>query len=153
MDGSRSLVRIAYKLFPLQQPSAIFPGQTSTWTPILNVQVMNNHVRSNRVEAVVDSGSPWCLFHADVGADIGLNITNGIREPLGGVVGGAVGEMYFHRVKLCVPGTIIQIVAGFSSQLSVAGILGRSGFFDNYTVTFDPCSTPPGMEIVRVARA
>lgn len=114
---------------------------------------MNNHARSNRIEAVVDSGSPWCLFHADVGLHIGVDITRGIKEALGGVVGGAVGEMYFHKVKLCLPDTIIEVMAGFSPKLSVAGILGRSGFFDNYTITFDPCSTPPGMEIVRVGRA
>lgn len=114
---------------------------------------MNNHVRSNRIEAVVDSGSPWCLFHSDVGSDIGVDIKRGIREPLGGVVGGAVGEMYFHNVKICLPGTIIGVTAGFSDNLSVAGILGRCGFFDNYIITFDPCSTPPGMDIVRVGRA
>jgi hypothetical protein len=146
-------VRVAYKLFPLQQPSPIFPGRTSTWTPILNINVMNNHVKSNRIEAVVDSGSPWCLFHADVGSHIGLNVTSGIPGPLGGVVGGASGQVYFHKVKLCLPGTIIDIVAGFSPQLSIAGILGRSGFFDNYTVTFDPCSNPPGLDIQRVGRA
>src|ERR1700693_280562 len=99
---------------------------------------MNNRVRSNRIEAVVDSGSPWCLFHADIGSHIGVDITSGIKETWGGVVGGAVGEMYFHKVKLCLPGTIIEVVAGFSAKLSVAGILGRSGFFDHYTVQVDP---------------
>lgn len=114
---------------------------------------MNNHTKSNRFEAVVDSGSPWCLFHGDVGTDIGIDVTKGIEQPLGGVIGGASGKSYFHKVKLCLPGTIIEVMAGFSPQLSVAGILGRSGFFDNYTVTFDPCNDPPGMEIQRVGRA
>ena len=101
----------------------------------------------------MDSGSPWCLFHADIGSAIGLDVTKGIEHPLGGVVGGSRGKSFFHKVKLCLPGTIINVTAGFSGQLSVAGILGRTGFFDNYTVTFDPCSDPPGLEIERVGRA
>jgi len=114
---------------------------------------MHNHVKSARFEAVVDSGSPWCLFHADVATAIGINVTHGIEEPLGGVIGGAVGKMWFHTVKLCLLGTIIDITAGFSPKLSVAGILGRSGFFDNYIVTFDPCNNPPGLNIERIGRA
>jgi hypothetical protein len=153
MERPRPIVRIAYKVLPLAQPNPIYPGQTYTWTPILNVNVLYDHKRSNRVEAVVDSGSPWCLFHADVGVDLGIDITKGIENRLGGVIGGAVGKMYFHKVKLCLPGTIIEIMAGFSATLSVAGILGRSGFFDKYTITFDPCSTPPGFEMHRVGRA
>lgn len=153
MERPRSIVRIAYKVLPLVQPHPIYPGQTYTWTPILNVNLMYNHTRSSRVEAVVDSGSPWCLFHADVGLGIGIDITKGMEEPLGGVIGGAVGKMYFHKVKLCIPGDIFEIMAGFSTKLSVAGILGRSGFFNRYSILFDPCSTPPGIELQRVGRA
>lgn len=145
-------MRIAYKVFPLAAPSPIFPGQTFTWTPLLNVNLIHNHRKSNRFEAVVDSGSPCCLFHADVGIDIGIDITKGIEEPLGGVIGGTTGKMWF-QVKLCLPGTILEITAGFSNRLSVAGILGRSGFFDNYVVTFDSSSSPPGLEIQRIAHA
>ena len=146
-------MRVEYKVFPLTNPDPIFPDRKYCWTPILNVNVMYNHGRSRRFESVVDSGSPWCLFHADLGSAIGINISRGIERPLGGVIGGAVGKMYFHKVKLCLPGTIIDVMAGFSTQLSVAGILGRSGFFDNYTVTFDSCSDPPGLDIQRVGRA
>jgi hypothetical protein len=153
VDRSGFGVRVAYKVFPLSNPNPIFPGRTFTWTPLLNVNVMYNHVKSARFEAVVDSGSPWCLFHADVGVNVGIDISTGVEEPLGGVIGGAIGKVYFHSVKLCLPGTIIDIMAGFSPQLSVAGILGRAGFFDNYIVTFDPCNKPPGLDIQRVGRA
>ena len=101
----------------------------------------------------MDSGSPWCLFHSEIGLHIGIDIAKGIEHRLGGVIGGAGAKMYFHKVKLCLPGTMIEIMAGFSDTLSVAAILGRTGFFDNYTITFDPCSTPPGFEMQRVGRA
>lgn len=146
-------MRIAYKVFPLAKPSPIYPGKNFTWTPLLNVALMYNHVRSARFEAVVDSGSPWCLFHADVAKAIKIDLTTGLEDTLGGVIGGAQGKMWFHKVKICLPGTMLEVVAGFSPTLSVAGLLGRSGFFDNYSVTFDPCTEPPGMNIERIARA
>ena len=90
-------MRVAYKVFPFAKPNPVFPGQTYTWVPILNVHVLHNHARSKRVEAVVDSGSPWRLFHADVGSGIGIDVTEGIERPMGGVVGGAKGRCTFTR--------------------------------------------------------
>jgi hypothetical protein len=48
---------------------------------------------------------------------------------------------------------MIQIKAGFSPRLSVAGLLGRRGFFENFIIKFDPSATPPGFEILRLGRA
>ena len=45
------------------------------------------------------------------------------------------------------------ITAGFSEQLAVAAILGRHGFFEHFTVTFDPCGARPGLIVERVHRA
>src|ERR1043166_3120741 len=36
-----------------------------------------------------------------------------------------------------------EVMAGFSPQLSVAGLLGQVGFFDNFIVTFDYTPHPP----------
>jgi hypothetical protein len=45
--------------------------------------------------------------------------------------------MYLHDISLYVPGGVIAIRAGFSSDLPVAGLLGMTGFFDNFKITFD----------------
>ena len=45
--------------------------------------------------------------------------------------------MYLHDISLYVPGGIIAIRAGFSMDLPVAGLLGMTGFFDNFKITFD----------------
>ena len=37
------------------------------WTPTLWVSIFCGHAESKRIEAVVDSGSDFCLFHADIG--------------------------------------------------------------------------------------
>jgi hypothetical protein len=121
--------------------------------PILPVSIIYNHTKSKRIEAYVDSGASTCLFHANIGRAIGMHdLEAGKEGPLGGVVRGVSRKVYYHPIKLCIGPDIIPIVAGFCDELSVGAILGRSGFFDNYTITFDPCNNPPGFEIQRVHR-
>ncbi len=130
------------------------PGAaTETWLPILKVAIIVGHAVSKRFEAIVDSGSGVCLFHADIGKSLGLKLKEGEHDKLGGVVGGSKGDVYYHRIKLKVLSDIIPITAGFSEQLATAAILGRHGFFEHFMVTFDPSNNPPGLLIERVHRA
>jgi len=78
---------------------------------------------------------------------------SGIERELGGVIGGVRSKTYYHTVKIKVVGNIWSVTAGFCPTLSVAAILGRIGFFDNYRITFNPEYEPPGMEIEKVNRA
>ena len=121
--------------------------------PVVKVSIIINHAVSKRFEAIVDSGSTVCLFHADIGKPLSLKLKDGDKGSLGGVVGGSKGDVYYHKIKLKVMADIIPITAGFSEHLSVAAILGRHGFFENFIVTFDPCTNPPGLTIQRVHRA
>lgn len=120
---------------------------------MLTVSLIIGHAPTKRFEAIVDSGSAICLFHADIGNAHGLKVESGIRGPLGGVIGGASMDVYYHKVKLCISGNLWMINAGFSSKLSVAAILGRHGFFEHHRVIFDPQTNPPGLEIERFYRA
>jgi hypothetical protein len=43
-------------------------------------------------------------------------------------------------------------MAGFSEKLSVAALLGRRGFFDNYTFNLDGTANPPVFEIEKTNR-
>jgi len=56
-------------------------------------------------------------------------------------------------IHLWVGADMIKIRAGFSEEISVAAILGRRAFFENFTITFDLSSSPPGFEIQRLGRA
>lgn len=111
---------------------------------MMTVALIYRHTTSKRVEAIVDSGSPWCLFHAQIGESIGVKTTNGQQGSLGGVLAGASSDVYFHRLKLVFMGNIVETTVGFSDNLSVAAILGRRGFFDNCTITFDPSQSEFG---------
>ena len=83
-----------------------------------------------------------------------MKLKEGECGELGGVVGNArKGEVYYHEIKIKVLADIIPVVAGFSEDLAVAGILGRRGFFEDFSVTFDPCGTPPGLDLQRIHRA
>ena len=145
-------MRVPYKPFPVKGAPG-FKDIDSHWLPVLTVAVIHHHKACKRFEAIVDSGSPWCLFHAAVGRSIGINIENGEVGRLGGVIRGASEPVYFHNVKIRFLEHIVDATAGFTETLSVAGILGRQSFFDNCTVTFDPSSAPGHLDITRLFRS
>ena len=123
--------------------------------PILPVKVSYGHgAQSPRIEALVDSGAADCLFRSDIGQRIGIRkIANGPMEPMGGIAVGVKIPVYYHSVKLWVGFDCINVVVGFTDNLPVAALLGRRGFFEHFTVTFDPANNPPGFEIKRLGRA
>ena len=94
-----------------------------------------NAPRSKRFEAIIDSGATRCVFHADIGKAIGLDVQAGEVESTLGIAGST--NMYLHDISLYVPGGPIAIRAGFCMDLPVAGLLGMTGFFDNFKITFD----------------
>jgi hypothetical protein len=144
-------LRVPYKPVPVKDDPAF--DCDYHWAPTLNVQIIYKHARSARIEALVDSGAPWCLFHSQIGQAVGVQIKRGKKSSLGGVIANVSGDVYFHKVKLALQSSIVEIVAGFSDSLSVAAILGRQSFFDNHIVTFDPQTEVPGMEIERFYRS
>ncbi len=83
---------------------------------------------------------------------MGIDMRSGPETPLGGAIGGHAGKVYYHKVKMLVAGESIEILAGFSPNLSVAALLGQMGFFDNFVVTMDYTPDPPCLELRRIYR-
>jgi len=79
-------------------------------------------------------------------------VEDGVREDLGGIIGGAKGSVYFHRVKILVAGEQFETMAGFSPEFSVAGLLGRRGFFENFIVRIDSSTNPPSFDLEKIHR-
>ena len=121
---------------------------------MLRVQIANTvkHSPPTRpFEAIVDSGATTCLFHADIGAAIGLKIESGTMKQVTGIEGSRP-NVYLHNISLYIPGGhLLKIVAGFTPKLPVAGVLGMTGFFEHFKVTFDPATNE--LEIERIYRA
>ena len=110
--------------------------------------------QSTRIEMLVDSGADDCIFRADIAKVIGIpKVEKGPMAEMGGIAAGVKIPVYYHRVKLWCGYDMVEITAGFSDQLSTAGLLGRRGFFEHYVVTFNPANNPPGFEIQRIGRA
>jgi len=112
---------------------------SKTLRPVIPVK-LNNGEQSQRYEVLVDSGADLCLFHAEVGEIIGLNIEKGRPEEVMGV-GGKASVYYLHQIEIEVGGWKYQIEAGFMPEVSGRvlpyGIVGQKGFFDLFVVKFD----------------
>lgn len=108
------------------------------------------NVLSQRIAALVDSGADRCLFHASIGAALGIEVEKGTEVPFGGVIGGSTGKIYYHKIRLLALGEWVEITGGFSYELSFDALLGRTGFFDNFIVTFDHTTDPPCFELQRI---
>jgi len=83
------------------------------------------HTKSQRFDALVDSGGFTTYFRSDIGRALGLNVEAAQLGQLKGVVDGPPANVFYHDVKLCLGENIIKIRAGFYDRLSFAGILGR----------------------------
>jgi len=92
------------------------------------------------------------MFHAAFCRSLGIDLEDGIKSDLGGVVGGVSVPIYYHRVKVLVGSQQLTTMAGFSDKLSVAGLLGRRGFFDDFIVRIDSSTTPPSFDLDKINR-
>ncbi len=94
------------------------------------------------------------MFHAGVCRSLGIKkVEGGTEDKLGGIIGGTIVPIYFHNVKILIGAEQLQTTVGFSWELSVAGILGRRGFFENFVVTIDSSTNPPTFELEKIHRA
>jgi hypothetical protein len=142
-------LRVNYKSSPFHNRG--LREVIQVWRPVLTIQLIHNHATSKRFEALVDTGTDYCLFDARIGASIGIKVNNGPEGDLGGIVPGAKSTVYFHNVKLVVATEMVEIKAGFSWDLT-SNLLGQVGFFDNFVATFDWAPNPPCFDLQRIQR-
>ena len=138
-------LKVPYKEFPDPQGGVL-------WSAVLNVQIglpKENAPRTKRFEATIDSGASRCIFHASIGEFIGLDIEKGDEEQTIGIAGPT--PTYLHNIHLYAPGGIIEVCAGFSRSLPLAGVLGMKGFFEHFRILFDAAGQC--CELERIHRA
>jgi hypothetical protein len=87
-----------------------------------------------RYEALVDSGSDRCIFSAEIGELLGIDVTatDNVRY-VGGVVAGERRRLYMHPVENTIGDDRAQNIAvdvGFMPDFSKSGhgLLGRDAF-------------------------
>jgi len=91
-------------------------------------------------EVLVDSGADLCIFHAEIGEELGIDIKKGKPQEVFGI-GGKASIFYLHKIMIAVGGWPYEIEAGFmpsvSGNIRQYGVVGQKGFFDIFIVKFD----------------
>jgi len=101
----------------------------------VRVESLNDGGSGTYVTCTVDSGSTLCVFDVTVAEKLGLVWKNGVRVMTMGI--GGPKETYLHQVRLHLPGGPVSVLAAFQEALPVSGLLGMSGFFEHFRITFD----------------
>ena len=89
------------------------------------------------LQAYVDSGASWSVFHVDVAQLLGIKLSRAKRRyvTLGN---GSVLPVYLHRIRVRFAGTEFTAPAGFSDALRMGfNLMGRAGFFDRFLMAFN----------------
>ena len=104
--------------------------------PIIYLQAWTGN-RWLYLQAYVDSGASWSIFHADVAQLLGLKLSQGRRLTMAMGNGNAI-SVTVHRVRVRFAGGEFTVPVGFSDALKVGfNLLGRAGFFDRFLMCFN----------------
>lgn len=90
-------------------------------------------------ETLIDSGADHNIFHGEVAEVLGIKLTTGKKRKILGISGGPI-KGYIHNIEIKpVSMDSFRTPVIFSNQLSPhsQAILGNTGFFDRFKVTFD----------------
>ena len=128
-------MQFRYKEFPLQHGPGIA-------RPV--IQVVLRNLRDQSIipiayEALVDSGSDRCIFPGQIAELLGIDLKATKHwHYVGGVVAGERRPVYFHPVEMelgGLGGPAFMTSVGFMPDFSQSGhgLLGRKGFFDEFT--------------------
>lgn len=129
-------MKFRYFKLPLTQRSAFFGN--SILKPIIPVKIVLD-TRELQYAALIDSGADFCIFDAQLGEYLGIEVRNGIKEVFGGIQERGGAQAFLHEVILIVGGWRYKTIVGFSYDIAKHGfgILGQKGFFDIFVVTFN----------------
>ncbi len=86
--------------------------------------------------ALVDSGADDCLFPLEVAHFLKLPLKRDAVHHYGGIGAGSIAAT-FGNVTLVVGKWRIPLYAGFSDAPSIVPILGQSGFFSEFEISFN----------------
>ena len=107
--------------------------------PIIPVTLSVSGGRSTTYAALIDSGADFCIFDAEIGEYLELDVKSGTKVGFGGIQESSGAESFLHEVTLNIGGWDYKTTIGFSYDVAKHGfgILGQKGFFDIFKVSFD----------------
>lgn len=106
------------------------------YAPIVYLQVWTGD-RWLYLQAYVDSGASWSVFHADVAQLLGISLTRSKRRYVS-LSNGNVLPIYLEHIRVRFAGAEFAAPAGFSNGLGMGfNLLGRAGFFTRFSMCFN----------------
>lgn len=104
--------------------------------PIVYLQVWTGN-RWLYLQAYVDSGASWSVFHVDVAQLLGIHLSRAKRRYVA-LGNGSVIPIYLQQIRVRFAGAEFKAPAGFSDALRMGfNLMGRSGFFNRFAMTFN----------------
>lgn len=111
----------------------------NTLRPVVPIKLKNGEETIN-YEVLVDSGADLCIFDAEIGEALGIEVKKGTPKEVFGI-GGKASVFFLHKVEIELGGWTYKIDAGFmpnvAGRVAQYGVVGQKGFFDNFIVKFD----------------
>lgn len=129
-------MKFPYFKFPLSEKSE-FLGN-SILKPVIPLKISYNKKSINYL-ALIDSGADFCIFDAEIGENLGIDIKSGEKIEFGGIQGKTGTEAFLHEVIINIGGWDYSTKVSFSYGIAPYGfgVLGQKGFFDIFIAKFD----------------
>lgn len=131
------MMNFRYRKFPIDPNNCPFPEKRSSLRPVIQIDFDNSNSGFSYL-VLIDSGADYCLFHASIGEQLGLDIKRGTPLTFFGT-SGTPQKAYFHKITFKVGGHNHIANVGFSYEMDglAYGILGQDGFFNKWIVKFE----------------
>lgn len=94
-------MKFRYRSLPASNPTPYLG--TKFIRPIVSITLKSGG-KEIRYAALVDSGADFCIFDAEIGEAIGLDIRTGAEVSFGGIQDRTVAVGYFHHIRLGIGG-------------------------------------------------
>lgn len=126
-----------YRKFPVDSNNCPFPNKKSALRPVVQVDFETSNGNFGYL-VLIDSGADYCIFHASVGEQLGLDIKSGKLLIFFGT-SGEPQKAYFHKITFNIGGHPHTCEVGFSYDMEklAYGLLGQDGFFNKWMVKFE----------------
>jgi len=120
-------------------PQVTFPylkDAQRRYAPIVYLQVWTGN-RWLYLQAYVDSGASWSVFHLDVAQLLGIKLKQAKRRYVS-LGNGSVLPIYLKSIRVRFAGEEFTVPAGFSDALHMGfNLMGRAGFFTRFAMCFN----------------
>jgi hypothetical protein len=133
------MARATYKYAPFPiKPNDVYPQGTTAYRPLVLATVTASTGVTLRCLVLPDSGADACLFPLSLAILLKIDVLKLPKATTGGV--GSQGNItYYDTLTIDIGnGIAFSAYVGFTQGLDITGfgLLGQSGFFENYKVEF-----------------